>query len=73
MKIFSSRPYYKNELARTTYKKGQMLLAMGEEWGASELFQEAFRLRQALVPRDTRSIEELSEADFDQLVIFWSR
>ncbi|KAK3294429.1 tetratricopeptide repeat domain-containing protein [Chaetomium fimeti] len=71
--IFSSRPYYKNELARTTYKQEQMLRAMGKEEQAEERHQEAFRLYRELVPGDGRTIDELSEADYDDLVIFWSR
>jgi len=71
--IFSSRPYYKNELARTTYKHGQMLHDKGDLPAAEAEFAKAFRLRKSLRPKDIRGRADLSERDYDDLVIFWSR
>ncbi|CAN9210774.1 unnamed protein product [Alternaria alternata] len=73
MDIFASRSYYKNELARTTYKKGQMLLAEGDIPAAEKEFEKAFKLRKSLRPKDVKEKEDLSELDYNSLVIFWSR
>lgn len=73
IKIFSTKKHCKNEYARAIYKLGQMHEAMGEETEALRRFQEAFDLRRKLVPRDGRKLEDLTEEDYDKLVIFWSR
>jgi len=46
---------------------------MGLEDKAAKEFQEAFVIRQSLVPSDKRGIDELKEEDYDELVVFWSR
>lgn len=46
---------------------------MGNGDAAKKLLAEAFEKRKELRPRDGRSLEELGEADFDELVAFWSR
>jgi len=73
LKIFVSRPYYRHEYARTTYKEAQLLQAQGDEADAAKVFQKAFELRQELLPDEKRQIEDLKEIDYDNMVIFWSR
>lgn len=73
LKIFGSRPYLRNEVARTTYKKGQMYQSTGDNVLAWREFRKAHSLRRRLRPNDKRTVEELRESDYDQLVIFWSR
>jgi hypothetical protein len=73
LKVFSGRPRYRNELARSTYKAAQLSQEMGLDDKAAQEFQEAFSIRQKLVPKDKRHMEDLREADYDELVVFWSR
>lgn len=72
LEIFSCS-YYRPELARTTFKKSQLLHIMGEEEEAALALNRATELRRTLVPGDERSCSELRDEDFDTLVIFWSR
>lgn len=72
-KIFSNRSYYKNEQARATYKRAQLFSAQGDKAKALEHFKKAFGLRKSLLPGDKKLMNQLSETDYDDLVIFWSR
>jgi len=71
--IFSSRPYLGNEVARSRHKRGQMYRDMGNDVQAEEEFAKAYESWQNLRPGDKRARDEVYEADFDELVIFWSR
>ena len=62
-----------NELARTTFKKGQLLRLMGQDSEAETTILQAYEMRKELESQDTRSLEELEEKDFNMLVAFWSR
>ncbi|KAJ8125977.1 hypothetical protein O1611_g7661 [Lasiodiplodia mahajangana] len=73
LKVFSGRHQYRQELARSTFKASQVSKAIGNEDKANEQLREAFELRRALVPDDTRDIDETHEDDYDHLVVFWSR
>lgn len=73
MKIFRSRAYLRNELARTTYKKGQMYQAMGDVVSAEREWRTAYALWRRLRVGDKRDLTDVTEEDYDALVIFWSR
>jgi tetratricopeptide (TPR) repeat protein len=73
LEIFERRPYHRHELARSTFKEGQLYAAMGNQLEADKRFRKAFTLRRKLVPKDRRKMDELSEEDYDQMVIYWSR
>ncbi|EGX95344.1 NB-ARC and TPR domain protein [Cordyceps militaris CM01] len=73
LEVFGGRRQYQQELARSTYKASQVSRAMGNNDKAEEQLQEACQLRRALIPGDRRGNDELNEADFDSLVVFWSR
>lgn len=73
LRIFKGRPHLLNELARTTFKKGQLLRLMGQDSEAETAILQAYEMRKELEPQDTRSLEELEEKDFNMLVAFWSR
>ncbi|KAK5995287.1 hypothetical protein PT974_03688 [Cladobotryum mycophilum] len=73
LKVFKLRSYLSNELARTTYLKGRLYREMGQNSAANGLMREAYDIRKHLEPMDSRPLEELDVADFDQLVAFWSR
>ena len=45
----------------------------GHESEAAAEFQEAFSLRQSVKAKDQRGIDEHTEAEYDNLVVFWLR
>ncbi|KAI0396025.1 hypothetical protein F5Y17DRAFT_465366 [Xylariaceae sp. FL0594] len=73
LKIFDSRTYLLNERARTTFRKGRLYQLMGRDIEAGYHLSQAYQMRRQLKPEDARPLEELVEADFDELVAFWSR
>jgi hypothetical protein len=60
-------------MARSTYKQGQLFQVMGLSAEAARSFEEAYILRTKIVPNDIRSEQELTERDYDELVMLWSR
>ncbi|KAL6699331.1 hypothetical protein J3F84DRAFT_182702 [Trichoderma pleuroticola] len=73
LRIFARRPHHRQEYARTTFRQGQLYLASGSIDQAEQSFKAAHKQRQSLMPQDIRSWDELSEKDYDELVIFMSR
>ncbi|KAK3328632.1 hypothetical protein B0T19DRAFT_462261 [Cercophora scortea] len=73
LKTFSSRTYLLNERARTSFRKGKLLELMGMDAEAKKLLADAYGFWKQLKPSDARPLSELKEADFDDLVAFWSR
>lgn len=69
LKIFSGRQHLINELARTTFKKGALFRLVGDNSKAEETMARAYELRRQLMPRDVRPLTELTEKDFDMLVV----
>jgi len=61
------------QMARSTYKQGQLFQVMGLSAEAARSFEEAYILRTKIVPNDIRSEQELTERDYDELVMLWSR
>lgn len=72
-KIFASRSHYQQELARTEYRKARILLQQGKTKDADVIASRAHQRRRKIIRKDERVLEDLSEADFDDLIIFWSR
>jgi hypothetical protein len=72
-KVYSARKCNLNELARTTYKKSQLLAAQGNETQAHALWSDAYKMRRSILNNDKRPIEEIREEDYDKLIIFWNR
>lgn len=73
LKVFRGRPQYRQELARSMFKASQVSLGMGNIEKAEVELRDAFHLRQSLIPDDHRGMDELTEEDYDNLVVFWSR
>jgi hypothetical protein len=44
---------------------------MGNSGGSEMALQRAYDIRKGLVPGDLRAANELQEADFDELCVFW--
>ncbi|KAJ5796517.1 uncharacterized protein N7518_005057 [Penicillium psychrosexuale] len=63
---------HKNEIARTTFLKGNLLAAMGKMQKASIALRVACRLRKEITEED-RLLKNLTMKDFDEIVAFWAR
>ncbi|CAG8899390.1 unnamed protein product [Penicillium egyptiacum] len=66
------RNAHKNEIACTTFLKGNLLAAMGKMQKASIAFRVACRLRKEITKED-RDLKGLTTKDFDDIVAFWAR
>ncbi|KAK1775513.1 tetratricopeptide repeat domain-containing protein [Copromyces sp. CBS 386.78] len=65
---------YRPEIARTFFLKAKVLSMLGQEAEAKELFEAAAALRSKIAKvAGKKTMEELTEEDFDELVTFWSR
>jgi hypothetical protein len=63
---------HKNEIARTTFLKGQVFKVTGRIQKASIAFRVACRLRKEITKED-RDVNSLTAEDFDEIVAFWAR
>ena len=71
-KIFSRASYYARDLARVRFQTSQVLASMGRSEDATKELHAACDLRRRVVVGDLREAATLEEADFDELVVFWS-
>lgn len=70
---YESEPtYFRNEIARTSYKLGCVLQDMGELAEGLNRLIRGEQLRQDIVPPETWA-PATGEEDFDEIVMFWSR
>lgn len=63
---------YRPEIARTTFLKAKVVMALDREMEAAALYHKALASRKRLTIQPQKH-EQLGEADFDELVTFWSR
>ncbi|KAK2811735.1 hypothetical protein FQN49_008431 [Arthroderma sp. PD_2] len=63
---------HKNEIARTTFLKGEVFEATGKMQKASIALKVACRLRKEITKED-RDTKSLTTVDFDEIVAFWAR
>ena len=71
--IYTSQPrLFKNEIARTQYKKGCLLQDMGNFEEGTKLIRNAEKARQTIVPPEKWEPEH-GEEDYDSIVQFWTR
>nr|POE75756.1 hypothetical protein CFP56_67775 [Quercus suber] len=72
--IFAGRPHFKPEEARLSYKRWKVLGALHRTKEADEagrIAQE--RYRDIFPGEEARELEDMSDADFDKGIMFWSR
>lgn len=67
------RAIYSPEIARTTFLKAKLLMQSDNGPEAAVLFKEARNIRNSLPGVMIKPDEQLREADFDELVTFFSR
>ena len=69
---YGSKPGYDPHFARLLFQRSRIqTLTAGP--GAQSFLHDAFAIRVAMRPHDKRSAEEMTEADFDELVGLWER
>ncbi|KAF8850761.1 hypothetical protein BDZ45DRAFT_808898 [Acephala macrosclerotiorum] len=77
LKIYGDCEYYDAEKARALYKKGRSLQYVSRESNKSnKSLNEALDLYRKLKKEKAdfrRGIDELTDADFDDLIVFWSK
>ena len=73
LKVYGDRPGYEPERARTLYKKGQLLITLDKGDEAQAVLRSCFNSYRDAVPGNSRTLEELTTADFERPVIFWSK
>ena len=73
LEVFSSGPYHKPEVARSCFKKSQILEKGGRPKEAKDALLSAVQLRNEIAPKAAKPAEELADEDFDSMPIFWSR
>jgi hypothetical protein len=64
---------HKPEIARTTFLKSKILKMLGEVKEAERCRQDAILRRKQIAGAPSRPDDDLTEEDFDTLVMFWSR
>lgn len=72
-KIYSSKPYFKQELSRTKFTMSRLLSLQGDPEGAGTYKMEALRMYRSLSSSETRQDDELTIDDFDAIVTYASR
>ncbi|PVH87326.1 hypothetical protein DL98DRAFT_271169 [Cadophora sp. DSE1049] len=77
LKIYGDRGYYDPEKARALYKKGRLLqLLQDTEEKSKKYLDEALQLNRKLKKGGAdfrKGIEDLTDRDFDDLIVFWSK
>lgn len=73
LKIYSGRKHFRPENARALYKKGKLLERIGTD--AQEHLKWALNMYQGLAgnPNLLQGLDEVTDADFDRLIVFWSK
>jgi len=73
LKAYGDRNVFKPEKARATFKRSKVLRLLQREDEAEAALNESWKLYQEIRPADQRTAEQLCDADFDKIVVFWSR
>jgi hypothetical protein len=67
------RRSYRPEIARTSFLKYRLCELQGDNVGATLPLKSAIELLEEIIGALEKPAGELEEADFDELVTFWSR
>ncbi|KAE9984204.1 Glutamine synthetase [Venturia inaequalis] len=73
LEAYEGRSIYTPEKARAFCNRAKSLRRLGRHAEAEEDENESLELYRGLVPDDTRPFSELSDGDFEKLIVFWSR
>ncbi|GME43675.1 putative tetratricopeptide repeat domain-containing protein [Neofusicoccum parvum] len=73
LKIFTGRPVYLPERARAMFKRSRVLELLGRLKEAETEKEESLKLLRELTDLGTKTLDEITDADFDEVIVFWSR
>jgi len=73
IKVYRDIRWYKPQAARSSFMKGRLLIAMGNIVEGDAQLKRAMELRREIVPDDHRTVDQLTDQDFDELVWYYSR
>ncbi|KAK9776213.1 putative NB-ARC domain-containing protein [Seiridium cardinale] len=71
--VYGDRSVYAPEKARAFFQRGRLLRILGQAAEAQKDEDNCLALFREIRPDDKRPLHELSDADFDKLIVFWSR
>lgn len=71
LKIYGDREYYGPEKARALHKKGKLLDTLGKSDESNTYILKAQSLYRKLEDKEDTHIA--TDADFDDLIVFWSK
>jgi hypothetical protein len=73
IKVYRDIRWYKPQAARSSFMKGRLLKAMENIVEGDAQLTRAMELRREIVPDDHRTVDQLTDQDFDELVWYYSR
>jgi hypothetical protein len=73
LKIYGNRAIYKPEKARAKFKKNVLLMSLQRLDEANAEREESGKLYREIRPGDLRQSEDLTEDDYDDIIVFWSK
>lgn len=68
-----SEEFFRPENARVQYKRWRVLQELGAANEVRSSAMSALQLYRKIHPKDQRMLKDLSLADFDRSIMFWSR
>lgn len=72
-KIYEGRKYFQPEAARVSYKLSKVLERLQRSDEAADMGDHALSLYKESHPDENYLLEDLTDADFDRDIMFWSR
>jgi hypothetical protein len=73
IKVYRDIRWYKPQAARSSFMMGRLLKAIGNIVEGDAQLKRAMELRREIVPDDHRTVDQLTDQDFDKLVWYYSR
>jgi biotin synthase-related radical SAM superfamily protein len=73
MKAFGDAPWRKAQTARVLWKKGKVARGDGNGAEGDALINRAMEIRKEVAPDDKRPEEQLTDADWNNIVFYYSR
>ncbi|KAL9030920.1 MAG: hypothetical protein Q9196_000994 [Gyalolechia fulgens] len=73
LKVYRDVRWYKPQAARSAFTKGRLLKAMGNVVEGGAQLTRAMEIRREIVPNDHRTVGQLTDQEFDELVWYYSR
>lgn len=73
LKVYGDIRWYQPQASRSAFMKGRLLRDRGNEVEGDAQLEKAMKIRKMIAPGDRRSWDQLSDADFDSLVYYYSR